>query len=123
MPADATPPPDPGTPRGPRWWWPCVALAGLLGLIAVIAVPRHVQAGDAGEFATIMLAGGVPHPSGYPWMRVLGLPARGLAAVGLSPATAAALPCALAGVAAWVVLWPLCARWAGRAIADRKSVV
>lgn len=110
----AAPPPDPAEPRGVRWWWPALALCGLLSLLAGLAVPRQVQAGDAGEFATVMLAGGVPHPSGYPWMRVLGLPARALAAMGVPPATAAALPCALAGVAAWIVLWPLLARWAGR---------
>jgi hypothetical protein len=112
--AESPPPSDPGPSHGLRWWWPCVPLAGLLSLLAVLAVPRHVQAGDAGEFATIMLAGGVPHPSGYPWMRLLGLPARMLAELGVPPATAAALPCALAGVAAWIVLWPVLARWAGR---------
>jgi len=115
VPAAATPPPpDPGPAHGLGWWWPCLPLGGLLVLLAVIAVPRHVQAGDAGEFATIMLTGGVPHPSGYPWMRLLGLPARALLALGVPPAAAAALPCALAGVAAWLVLWPLLARWAGR---------
>jgi hypothetical protein len=100
-----------------------MALAGLLALLAVLAAPRHVQAGDAGEFATIMLEGGVPHPSGYPWMRVLGLPARALGAVGVPPATAAALPCALAGVAAWIVLWPLVARFAGRGPATAAIAV
>lgn len=92
-----------------------LALAVLLLLLCALAVPGHVQAGDAGEFATIMLEGGIPHPSGYPWMRLLGVPARALRALGLPPAAAAAWPCALAGVAAWLVLWPLLARWAGRA--------
>lgn len=114
VPSAATPPSDPEPWHGPRWWWPCLPLAGLLSLVAVLAVPRHVQAGDAGEFATVMLAGGIPHPSGYPWMRVLGLPARALAALGVPATAAAALPCALAGVAAWIVLWPLLARWSGR---------
>jgi hypothetical protein len=110
----AVPLTEAATLRGVRWWWPALPLGGLLLVLAGLAVPRHVQAGDAGELATIMLAGGVPHPSGYPFMRLLGLPARGLAAMGVPPATAAALPCALAGVAAWLVLWPLLARWAGR---------
>lgn len=106
--------PDQAQLRGLRWWWPCLPLAGLLSLAAVLAVPHHVQAGDAGEFATVMLAGGIPHPSGYPWMRMLGPAARALASLGVPPAAAAALPCALAGVAAWIVLWPLLARWSGR---------
>lgn len=114
VPSAATSPPDRGPSHGLRWWWPALPLAGLLSLVSVLAAPRAVQAGDAGEFATVMLAGGVPHPSGYPWMRMLGLPARALAALGVPPATAAALPCALAGVAAWIVLWPLLARWSGR---------
>lgn len=97
--------------------WPALVLGlGLLG-VAARSLPRSVQAGDAGEFATVMLAGGVPHPSGYPWMRMLGPPAQAFATLGLPPATAAALPCALAGVAAWLVLWPLLARWSGRASA------
>lgn len=114
VPAVATSPPELEPSHGLLGWWPGLALAGLLSLVAVLAAPRAVQAGDAGEFATVMLAGGIPHPSGYPWMRVLGLPARALAALGVPPATAAALPCALAGVAAWIVLWPLLARWSGR---------
>jgi hypothetical protein len=77
-------------------------VSALLGL-AVWSVPRAIQAGDAGEFATVMLTGGVPHPSGYPWMRMLGVAARGLWALGLPPATAAALPAALCGVAAWIL--------------------
>ncbi len=94
--------------------WPRWGLAALLVGLAALCVPEHVQAGDAGELATVMLEGGVPHPSGYPWMRVLGLPARALAAMGMNPATAAAWPSALAGVLAWIMLWPLMERWAGR---------
>lgn len=122
--------PSPPSPRGAlparRAWpeqWPRLALALLLLLLAALAIPRHVQAGDAGEFATIMLAGGVPHPSGYPWMRLLGLPARGLAALGVPPAAAAAWPCALAGAAAWLVLWPWLARLAGRGPATAAVAV
>ncbi|MCH9681945.1 MAG: DUF2723 domain-containing protein [Deltaproteobacteria bacterium] len=115
--ADATtdPPPRSASPiidgLG-RWPW-YVLGATLLGL-AALSVPESVQAGDAGEMATVMLEGGVPHPSGYPWMRVLGLPASGLVALGMEPARAAAWPCALAGVVAWLLLWPMLVRWTGR---------
>lgn len=87
-----------------------VALSALVTTIVVWATPRSVQPGDAAEFATIMLRGGVPHPSGYPWMRMLGLLARPLETAGVVPATAAALPCAIAGGAAWLVLHPLLCR-------------
>ncbi|MCA9683563.1 MAG: DUF2723 domain-containing protein [Myxococcales bacterium] len=85
-------------------------LAAILLTLSAWALPRAVQAGDAGEFATVMLTGGVPHPSGYPWMRILGLFSRALWALGLSPAVAAALPPTLAGVAAWVLLQRTTAR-------------
>lgn len=106
---DATP------PAGP----PRLASASLvLGLVAVVAwaLPRAVQPGDAGEFATILLRGGVPHPPGYPWMRMLGPVAALAHGMGLPAATAAALPCALLGVAGWswiahvaarVCSWPI----------------
>ena len=57
-------------------------------------LPNTVQPGDAGEFSTVMLAGGVPHPSGYPWIRALGWVGTGLMNAGLPPALAAAIPCA-----------------------------
>jgi len=79
-------------------------VVGVLGLVALRALPTHIQAGDAGEFATVMLRGGIPHPSGYPWMRVLGPPARALELLGVAPALAAALPCALAGIGAWFLV-------------------
>ena len=109
--ASSTTSTDPDNPRVPAdqaGWATLVVLLTTLTL-ALWSVPDRVQAGDAGEFATIMLAGGVPHPSGYPWMRALGLFARGLWAIGLPPATAAALPPSLAGVAAWVVSQRSCA--------------
>lgn len=93
-----------------------LTLAGLLLAIVAWAVPTSVQPGDAGELSTVMLRGGVPHPSGYPWMRMLGLPARALEAIGIAPASAAALPCALAGAAAWLVLHPLLCRIGGTVI-------
>jgi hypothetical protein len=92
----------PTNPQAPAWRWFWVWAAGVLA-IALWSLPRHIQAGDAGEFATVMLTGGVPHPSGYPWMRILGVPARGLWTLGISPAIAAALPPALCGVAAWLL--------------------
>lgn len=93
-----------------RTEWSVVVLAPLLVALALWSVPHAVQAGDAGEFATVMLTGGVPHPSGYPWMRALGLLARGLWALGLPPATAAALPAALCGVAGWLLVHRICVR-------------
>ena len=71
--------PDPSAddePSSPREHpWPRWGLTALLLGLAALCVPEHVQAGDAGEMATVMLEGGIPHPSGYPWMRALGLPA------------------------------------------------
>jgi hypothetical protein len=91
---------------GPEW--SVVVLAPLLVAVALWSVPTAIQAGDAGEFATVMLTGGVPHPSGYPWMRALGLLARGLWALGLPPATAAALPPAACGVLGWLLIHRSC---------------
>jgi hypothetical protein len=90
--------------------WSVVVLAPVLVALALWSVPQAIQAGDAGEFATVMLTGGVPHPSGYPWMRVLGLLSRGLWALGVPPATAAALPPAACGVAAWLLVHHSCVR-------------
>lgn len=88
-----------------------IGLAILLAAVAAWAMPRAIQAGDAGELATVMLRGGIPHPSGYPWMRVLGPVARAFEYLGLSPALAAALPCALAGIGAWLVLHRVATAW------------
>ena len=85
-------------------WRFTIGLAAVLAVVAWWAAPTTVQAGDAGVFATVMLRGGVAHPSGYPWMRALGLVARALAGLGIPPATAAALPCAWLGVAGFAVL-------------------
>ncbi len=103
-------------PPASRWpqRLPMAALALGLLVVSALALPTTIQAGDAGEMATVMLRGGVPHPSGYPWMRLLGLPARALAGLGMNPARAAAWPCALAAVGAWLCLWPLLVRWTGR---------
>jgi hypothetical protein len=91
-------------------WRASVVLGIVLGVVAIWAMPRTVQPGDAGELATVMLQGGVPHPSGYPWMRILGLPARVLWSLGLPPALAAALPCTLAAIVGWVWLARIAAR-------------
>jgi hypothetical protein len=105
-------PPPPAEPQPSatalRGW--TVALGIVLAIATLWALPRHVQAGDAGEFSTVLLRGGIPHPSGYPWMRALGLVARALFALGVPPATAAALPCAACGVAGWLLLQRVCAR-------------
>ncbi len=79
--------------------------------VALVTLPSHIQGGDAGEFATIMLRGGVPHPSGYPWMRVLGAVARLLEGAGVGSVVAASLPSAFCGVAAWIVIQRLCREW------------
>ena len=79
-------------------------VAAALLLLAAWAMPRQIQPGDAGEFATVMLRGGIPHPSGYPWMRILGLLSRALWSMGVPPSIAAALPCALLGVAGLLLL-------------------
>lgn len=101
---------DSAVPVERRTEWSAVVLAPLLVALALWSVPHAIQAGDAGEFATVMLGGGVPHPSGYPWMRALGLLARGLWALGVPPATAAALPAALCGVAGWLLVHRICVR-------------
>src|SRR5690606_7270522 len=89
------------------WAWSLLCVGAALS-VSLWSLPRSIQAGDAGEFATVMLTGGVPHPSGYPWMRILGVLARGLWAVGVPPAIAAALPPALCGVAAWLLVQRIC---------------
>lgn len=97
--------------------WSVVVLAPLLVGLCLWSLPQTIQAGDAGEFATVMLRGGVPHPPGYPWMRALGLLARGLWQLGMPPATAAALIPGLCGIGAWLVLHRCCARLGSRWIA------
>ena len=105
-------------------WRSTLGLALALGLVTAWALPRHIQAGDAGELATIMLRGGVPHPSGYPWMRLLGwVVARPLESLGLPPATAAALPCAMAAVLGWAVLHRVALRLAFATVGHRRPAV
>ena len=97
MSATKDPDPDTSSVRAAR---AATAVTVVVGLALMgWALPSEIQAGDAGEFATVMLEGGVPHPSGYPWMRVLGLASRAFAALGVPPVLAAALPPALAAVA------------------------
>lgn len=92
-------------------WLGCVAAFALA--VALASVPHTVQAGDAGEFSTVLLKGGVAHPSGYPFMRLLGPLARAFAALGVPAAMAAALPCALLGALALLLLTRALAPWTG----------
>lgn len=105
-------------------WGSTVALASMLCVLMAWTLPRHVQAGDAGELATVMLRGGVPHPSGYPWMRILGwLFARPLEGLGVPPATAAALPCAAAAVTGWAILHRVALRVAHGVLPGGRAAV
>ena len=81
---------------------PLVLFALAVAAIAAASIPNTVQPGDAGEFSAVMLRGGIPHPSGYPWMRILGGPARALEWLGVPSAAAAAIPCASLAVAGFV---------------------
>ncbi len=101
-----------------RGW--LVAFAGLAAVYAAAAA-RTVQPGDGGEFATVMLRGGMPHPPGYPLMRALGPLARGLEVLSLPPALAAALPCAVAGALGFALLGRRLAR-AGHGLAGWLAV-
>ncbi len=110
-PPDPTPPALPALPAlpvVPRVAW--AVLAAVLLATMAWALPRHIQPGDAGEFSTVLLRGGVPHPPGYPWMRMLGPFARLGEFAGLPAATAAALPCALLGIGGWLWLGASAAR-------------
>ena len=78
--------------------------ACVLVAVALVCCSNTVQPGDAGEFSTVLLGGGVPHPSGYPWIRMLGPFARALEGLGVTPAQAAAIPCAVAGALGFTVL-------------------
>jgi hypothetical protein len=88
-----------------------LVLAMSLLVVAWWAMPRHIAGGDAGELGTVLLAGGVPHPPGYPWMRMLGPVARAAWACGLPAAMAAALPCTLAAIVGWVWIARTVSRW------------
>lgn len=96
----------------PHAWAFTLAVAAVMSAVALWAMPSSIQPGDAGEMATVMLRGGVPHPSGYPWMRILGAPARLLEAWGLSPVRAAALPCAGLAVVGWILVHRVALRFA-----------
>ncbi len=111
-------------PKAPGTGWrSTLAVGAILLVIAAVALPRSVQPGDAGEFATVMLRGGVPHPSGYPWMRMLGLFARGLWAIGVPPATAAALPCALLGIGGLLLFHRVALHVTAQAPAPGREVI
>ncbi|RMG94990.1 MAG: DUF2723 domain-containing protein [Deltaproteobacteria bacterium] len=92
----------------------------------LVACARTVQPGDSGEFATILLRGGIPHPPGYPLMRMLGGIARTIEAAGVPSMWAAALPCALFGAAGFAVLARIVAPprvgWTGLALVALAGV-
>jgi hypothetical protein len=114
--------PDAGDGGASIGWSSTLALVLALGALMAWALPREIQAGDAGEFATIMLRGGVPHPSGYPWMRALGwLFARPLETMGLAPVTAAALVCATAALGGWAIVHRIVLRLAHATIEGRAA--
>lgn len=111
MSSDPSARPDLPSQEPTHWGW-TVGLGLALVVVMMWALPRTIQAGDAGEFATVMLEGGVPHPSGYPWMRILGTIARAGRALGLPPATAAALGPSLLGIVGWLLLHRVALRMA-----------
>lgn len=94
-----------------------LSLFALLIVVLAWALPRSVQGGDAAEFSVVMLRGGIAHPSGYPWMRLLSPVASMGQSLGLSPASAAALGPALFGLAAWMLWQRTLTRWVHPAIA------
>jgi hypothetical protein len=89
----------------------------LLVVTLAWALPRTVQGGDAAEFSVVMLRGGIAHPSGYPWMRLLSLLAWMPESLGMSPASAAALLPASFGAAAWLLWYRILSRWVHAALA------
>jgi len=100
-----------------------IAAALVLTVVAVLASPISVQGGDAGELATVMLRGGVAHPPGFPWMRtVLAAISRALEGFEIAPARAAALPCALSGVFAWLLVQRMLAR-SGAAVVGAVVII
>lgn len=103
-------------------WHSTALVVVVLGCIAAWSLPRAIQAGDAGEFATVMLGGGVPHPSGYPWMRMLGVFSRGLFALGVPPAASAAIPCAALSIGGFAFMHRV-ALWCTRPASTRARAV
>jgi len=97
---------------------------GLIALVALAAyvwiAPAHIVDGDNAELATIGVAGGVAHPTGYPayvlWLRALSwLP-------GSTPAHTTGIATAILAAIQLVVLHAACRAWGARAIAATFAV-
>jgi hypothetical protein len=92
--------PAPAAARGARALW---AVALVLIATYLVSGPRTLPDADAGEFAAVAVAGGIPHPPGYPLLTVI---LQGFAhlsgLLGLIPALT--LPSTLAAVAAALIV-------------------
>lgn len=93
-----------------------VERGGFIALVAFAAyawlAPAHIVDGDNAEFATLGVAGGVAHPTGYPayllWLRATSwLP-------GVTPAHTAAIATAILAAIQLVVLHAACRAWGAR---------
>jgi hypothetical protein len=95
-----------------------IALAALVTYIWI--APVHIVDGDNAEMATLGVAGGVAHPTGYPayllWLRATTwLP-------GSSPAHTAAIATAILAAVQLLVLHAACRAWGARPIAATLAV-
>jgi hypothetical protein len=110
MTVDITNNPDSDKPTAP---WCDIAVEGCLfvGTLAlyVATAARHVQGGDAGEFALITHGGGFAHPPGYP---LFSLYLQGFGTIpGLTAAHAGAIATSLLGAAAVAATYWAARRW------------
>ena len=101
--------------RGVPWLAPFIAFVSLLALYVVTLAPT-VVGGDSGELTAASVAGGVPHPPGYP---VFALLARLFATLPFGPCIAwrVNLLSAMSTAAAAALLCATAQRWTGKAAA------
>ncbi|MCB9506883.1 MAG: DUF2723 domain-containing protein [Myxococcales bacterium] len=93
----------------PRQRWLFATTLAITAVTYVSTAARYVLGGDNGEFVSIAMQGGVPHPSGYPAMALY---LRAMSWLpGVSPAHTAALATCLLGVAAVAALYGACRAW------------